>query len=455
MKKLLCAIFALALVGVAGLEHNVSAQIEVPGIFKRKKKETPPAVATTPAETPTTTPVTQSNVRPSSGVATSAAAPVHVMDDGYTFFHLANVADTANGKPVSKGWYLESKLRYLAALPAHSAFKLTISKGGQAVATVRCEGETDNGGGDYAVTQVNFSNDNCYQRDKLVQGAGRFQIQVAVVNGDTDAETLVRTYEIDVHKVDRIRGSISAPTPDAPEYFVSRHGELLSSVVNVYNTETEGHYLQDTPGTNRRYGVSVSFGISTKGNSFPQGYVKCSVDGQKLAIPGHVVANPKNLPHRYYEYTYSDRLVAPYKNGGNEYRDTIEFRQFEMFLPITHANSGGGDEDLPSLDKYPGNWTCSWMANGETLRTWRWRVANGAIVPHPEQGKSINLIKNAYLVETEIPADSSVDARIVPAEILAGFMYGQKWQTAEGKAMAAKVTAKGNPYPVPSTQAAK
>ena len=90
------------------------------------------------------------------------------------------------------------------------------------------------------------------------------------------------------------------------------------------------------------------------------------------------------------------------------------------------------------------------------VRTWRWTVRpdapNVIVAPHPEESAGLTLYPGAHLVETEIPAGGSfIDRRIFPAAVQAGFIYGHKWQTPEGRAMAAKVPAKGKPWPVPST----
>jgi hypothetical protein len=93
------------------------------------------------------------------------------------------------------------------------------------------------------------------------------------------------------------------------------------------------------------------------------------------------------------------------------------------------------------------------MNNGEVWRTWRWKIgSNGMPEKHPEQNGNVNLYFNSFMVDMEIPAGGSpLDKRLVPVSATEGFFYGQKWTSAQGKAMAAKVPKKGDPYPVPST----
>jgi len=69
---------------------------------------------------------------------------------------------------------------------------------------------------------------------------------------------------------------------------------------------------------------------------------------------------------------------------------------------------------------------------------------------HPEQRGNVNLYFNSFLVDMEIFAGGSpLDKRLTSDSAAKGFFYGQPWSSAEGKAMAARVPKKGNPYPVP------
>jgi hypothetical protein len=106
------------------------------------------------------------------------------------------------------------------------------------------------------------------------------------------------------------------------------------------------------------------------------------------------------------------------------------------------------------MNDHPGNWECSLMNNGEVWRTWRWRVGRDRMPElHAEQKGNVNLFYNSYLVETGIPAGGTIlDKRLAPVSATEGFFYGQKWTSAEGKTMAGKVPAKGDPFPLPSNK---
>jgi hypothetical protein len=153
---------------------------------------------------------------------------------------------------------------------------------------------------------------------------------------------------------------------------------------------------------------------------------------------------------RNFAVIHTDRLAAQYKRG-TEYRDEIGFRMVRLKAPLTWGSVRGTNRI--ALEDHPGNWEFSLMNNGETWRTWRWQVGSNGMPPlHPEQKGSVNLYFNSYLVDMTIPAGSPLDKRLVPSAATTLF-YGQPWKSAEGKAMAAKLPAKGNPYPVISTMA--
>ena len=80
-----------------------------------------------------------------------------------------------------------------------------------------------------------------------------------------------------------------------------------------------------------------------------------------------------------------------------------------------------------------------------------WWIRSGAIRSLPEDisFQIVNLYFNSFIVYMEIPAGGSpLDKRLVPESTANGFFYGQPWTSAEGKAMAARLPRKGNPYPV-------
>ena len=444
MKKLIWIIY-LVVITLALTDSAVIGQIRIPNILK-------------PKPTPSTqAPTTPTGIPPTGGQATAVSqrAGGSYVDDGFTWFEAIGFQEYVNGAPVTIGWALKSSIRLIGEFPDRSAFKMVVARAGKPVTSTRCEGYSNR----LSANAVGVSflwTVECWKKDTATKEIGKFDVQVIAINGDTDAETLVRTYKIDVLKADRVRGSTTNPQPDAPHYYISRHAEAPVSFLFLrprlaYSYVGSGDRSPRIDANT----VEIYYNLSPtrEGKSVPHGYLRCSVDGSRLKLPG---AQPYadqavSSTDRRYEVIYTDRLAAQYKTGP-EFKDEVEFTMVRLAFPLTFGD--GRSSDRLSMKDHPGNWECSLMNNGEIWRTWRWRVGrDGMPEMHAEQKGNINLYYNSYLIDTEIPAGGTIlDKRLVPVSLSEGLFYGQKWTTPEGKAMAARVPTKGNPAPIPSNK---
>ena len=134
------------------------------------------------------------------------------MDDGFTFFEAepAKEYSAAAKGNVDIGWTLKYYLRVMGTLPDRSAFRVNVLKAGKKVASVRCSGyvrrkKSNREAGD----DFMWANLGCLRKNQVIKSTGNFDIQVNVVNGDTDEETLVRSYKVKVRKASRVRGQPS------------------------------------------------------------------------------------------------------------------------------------------------------------------------------------------------------------------------------------------------------
>ena len=197
--------------------YTAFAQIKIPKIFK--PKENPTTQTPTTSNPPTQQDVSQTNNQPST---TSGGSYI---DDGFTWFEAVSFQDFVNNAPVTAGWALKSSIRLVGEFPDRSAFKMVVARAGKPIATARCEGYSNrvgaNGVGVSFVWTV-----ECWKKETATKEIGKFDVQVFAINGSTDAETLVRTYKIDVRTVDRVNGQTGKfSAPDAPHYYISRHAE--------------------------------------------------------------------------------------------------------------------------------------------------------------------------------------------------------------------------------------
>jgi hypothetical protein len=452
--------FLFCLVALVSWERwggQISAQVPIRIPRPRPERKAPPP-ATDPAKTsPPVTSDTGEPAKTSSNDAVQAAAPASIMiDDGYTFFSLRGKKDYVDGKPIDLGWSLLSHLRLVGpSMPRHSSFKIVVTKTGPPLATIRCEGGIPVVPSNQARPAFLPMTGYCYDDKQLVKGEGKFGVAVYFINGDDDSERLVRTYEIEVHKVDRVRGSNTNPQPDVPNYYISRHSEVLSSIIYLRPQGADPYVIDTRPDTFGENRVEIVYNSSTtdegQGIGGENSFLRCTVDGQKIELKNDRVRNSRPTSRAYQEI-HTDRLAPEFKRG-SEYKDEINFRQYYVVLPLSWGRQGMY-QNYTRLEEYTGPWECTYREGVNVVRTWRWTVRpDGSVAPHPEEASAgFTLYPGGHLVETEIPAGGSfLDRRIFPEAARAGFLYGHKWQTPEGKAMAAKVPAKGKPWPVPST----
>lgn len=398
------------------------------------------------------------------------------MDDAFTFFDAEPVEEYDSKIRLQKdiGWYLRSHLRMLGTFPERSAFKVVVKKDGKQLAEVRCEGDvyqkaTDSylrtamqrKGKDLGFEDFMYA-ERCFNKDLAIKPIGKMDVEIHLIDGDTDAESLVRTYKIDVHKATRVRGSTTKPQPDVSHYYIQRHAEAAFAFIHVTGNHTgrernaRRSYFRNVPATldTPSYGQLIAyFGISPERSTKSLGstFARCSVNGQRIKLPRDKVSIGKSIQTDEYAI-YTDRLAADYKRG-SAYRDDVKFVVYQAALPLY---SGEGEYNKPpiKIEDHPGQWECQIIANGVQYRTIRWRVGrDGQIAAHIEQTNgNVNLYYKTYLADMDIPADGApFDYRLVPMPS-AGLFYGIPWSSAEGKAMAARVPKIGDPYHVPSNK---
>ncbi|MBM3497610.1 MAG: hypothetical protein FJX74_02960 [Armatimonadetes bacterium] len=370
-------------------------------------------------------------------------------DDAYAWFAVETITDVQDGKPYAKGWILTSQLRILGRTPDHSAFRLLVKQGGQTLATVYQDGSI------YRYNPPAWAgksdclwNNNIVDRKQIVKAEGPVQVEVYYVQGDDLSEHLARVHTVDVRKVTRVRGSQNEP--DSPQYYVNRNGEAAVAWIYQRAELIQPYTAGDGGDTYSENVVELVFGVcpTEEGRSVPLGYVRTTVDGKPLDLSPYQQYTQKDAVHgevsswRQYEVVQS--------TGPNE-KEPIGFRQYSLILPFTFGPQGDilRDTTKPSLSDHPGQWECTYIVNGQKVRTWRFTVGqDGNIQPHPEEQHGLGLAPGAHLVEMAIPDGGAfIDERLVPEQAKTGGFYGRAWQSEEMKAAAAGIPAKGTPWP--------
>ena len=371
-----------------------------------------------------------------------------VYDDGFAWFEATTVRDTKDGKPFAKGWTLRCQLRVCGEVPDHSAFKVLVKKGGATVATLRADGSIYH----FKLPAFNDMPSQMWapalqDRQQVISGTGQFQAEVYFIRGDDLSEHLARTHVLDVHAVTKVRGTGEA---DAPDYCISRHGEAAASFI-YQRPGTQDPYLNLDRSTHyQKNVVEVYFGTSADKDNYnlPRGMLRSTVDGQPLDLSGVQQYNDKDAisalmsPLRMYQVVHT---------AAGNVREVVDFRQFMVVLPLTwgKGDDKARDPRKASISDHPGKWEIQYVANGATIRTWRFTVGDdGSIAAHPEETQGLSFGPGAHFVEMAVPpGGASIDARLVPEQAKAGGFYGHAWQSAEALAAAAAVPAKGTAWP--------
>lgn len=431
-------------------------KIKIPGV---KKPSQPAQSESKPAE--------DVNANTSSASGFSGQNREMVMDDGFTFFDAEPVKEYDSAKRLNKdiGWYLESYLRVLGDFPNRSAFKVIVKQNGRSVGETRCEGTVYTKDGDSNIsnelrkkerdlTYENFmyTSTPCKEDTEVIKPTGKLDVEIHVIDGDTDEEKLVRTYKIDVHRAPRVRGSTTNPQPDVAHFYISRNAE--NAVAFVHLSEGDSNYFKlpfdNYSGPQFRTLIAYTSYAPGRNGRLPSAtYARCSVNGERLKLEWDKVSiSSEARPQEYAVYT--DRNGAQYKRG-SAYRDDVIFRRVKFAFPL-YSRETQYSKPRMKIENTPGDWECQILSNGKIYRTLRWTIgSDGKIERHPEQlNGNINLFHNTFLADMEIPAGGTEwDHRLVPMPN-DGLFYGIPWSTPEGKAMAARVPKKGNPFHVPS-----
>lgn len=472
MKKFILLLIIFTLTTVSA---KAQFRIKIPKIKKPKVNKPKP----TPKPNPTRDSNPAAEVAETNTNSATTSTPSNrqmVMDDGFTFFDAEHKTKSASNSLTDQdlGWYMKSHLRLMGTFPERSAFRIAVVKNGKQLMNIRCEGDNSTKARDerfrsnsmrqkYSLDYDDYMQTNlqCLNKDETSKETGEMNVEVYFINGDTDEEKLVRTYKIDVRRATNVRGNARKPQQDVPSYYIQRHAETAVAFAYFdYGFRDAGYFREPVERSNyagklRTLRIYSTFSPKS-GKYLPNRmFTRCTVNGQRIDFANNLdrdSVQDAEGGHTDEVGTYTDRLIPKYQRG-NPYVDKVVFRDLIFEMPI-YTGEDKSTLDEVKIEDNPGNWECKIIANGETLRIFRWTAANGKIVPHAEQASgNVNLFYDAAMIEMEIPdGGASFDYRLTPMPEM-GLFYGIPWKTAEGKKMAAEVPKKGNPFHVPSTKA--
>ncbi len=296
---------------------------------------------------------------------------------------------------------------------------------------------------------------DCDDNTQRIKTTGTLTAETFIVDGRTDAETLLRSHTLNIRTVGNSSGRNSS-VHFTPTHYVSRHQELLSafltwspSLRNQYQAASP--YLPDGMTYANASTMQLILPVASNsevGDQVLGARLRCTVNGQPVEFPQNDQA-PSDGGHRYQNLSQS----IPNPDGNGTSNVTMAFWQYQLMMPLSFPPTRS--EAALNAAEHAGAWRCDLRYNGTTLRTISFTIgANGLPVQHPEQAAGLYLGPRTVLVDVIVPANSTADQRTAPAEVRAGGFYGRPWATEAMRTAAAAVPAIGTPHLDPNPDGA-
>lgn len=363
-----------------------------------------------------------------------------VFDDSFPFYAAQEHSEMSNNRPTNR-YAVLSWARLLGEnIPQGSGWRFVYKQGRRTLATATCNGNRafrrPNRGD---TPHDTFVAARCSTGDEtFLTATGAITVEVFFINDDDDSVTQVATHEIDVRELRQESHDGSDRTSD---YSVNLHG--FGAVVFLDQVQRQEQYtfsgmsgLEMSGGTAGDSQVNLIMTRSS-GHGPDRTYrLRCSVDGTRIDF-GHARMDQGSVAQRR---TSSMQVL---RGGPSTQQEYFHFQTDRYRLPIVWGDNTNGAR----LEDHPGRWECD-MRDDErrTIREFAFTVAAGMIQAHPEEA-GMNFPARVHLADVTLPGDNAADDRTDPAVARTEAFWGRGFQTAEGRAMGARVAQVGEAYP--------
>ncbi len=372
-------------------------------------------------------------------------------DDGFTWIE-CHQFDTTENNVLKSFWVPEFSFRIWGKMPANPGYKLVLRQADKKIYEVK--------GDCFPFNMGPYSGCNilgAWRDNTRLTASGIIFADFYYIDGNTNKETLAKTCKIDVRKAPTNRGGVGSREPGYTNYYVNRHGEILSNILYFRDVEFPSYtgYKGVSYFTERRVELILNYSETANIDSPKLGRIVVEVDGKviDMMVPGHTMPSDQigfGEGAGKYNVEHSDRDAEKYFKAGPPYRERIGFQRRSMTLPFEWGPKWTDRaQGFPFTTTNPGSYKITWLIDREPVRIFRFKVdANGMGIPHEEQKLGLNLAPGAILVETEIPTGGAhFDGRLTSTFVKEGGFFGRPWATASMKALAAAVPTKGKPFP--------
>ena len=343
--------------------------------------------------------------------AEAAGKPASFADEPFTI-EVYQSPNNSSGEDKYLGWSPVIHGRILGKTRSGDAVIVEVSSGGKVVQTYRVGLKGTDGSW---CEDWNLGQDD----GKLMTATGDLTFTFKYYDDDTNKERVIAKRIAKVVKAVQHIGS----GKHTWKYGIIYDDLLGSAYINQYQ--------QDNVSTKE---IWMFFWIRSDVNfydSVKEVSCRLEVNGQKVDLPNEFsgnISDTTRLEQKEEIWVKNDRL----DNNYNFYK--------VQFIPKLYWGSKRNDlnpTEWIGLADHPGDWKLSMKAKGKVIREFKFKVANGMIVPNPEQDPSksgfLNLGPNRAYLEVYFPNPNDFDSGFNPDAIRKGVMFGKPWVSDEIK----------------------
>lgn len=362
-----------------------------------------------------------------------------VFDDSFPFYSATARSEMNNNRPTNR-YSISSWARLLGEnIAPGSGWRFVYKQGRRTLATATCNGNRayrrQNRG---STLHDTFVAANCSTGDDFLTATGAITVEVYFINDDDDSVTQVATHEIDVRE---LRQEAHDGAQRASDYSVNLHG--FGAVLFLDQVERGEQYtfsgmsgLEMSGGTAPESQVNLIITRSSGATPERTYGLRCSVGGTRVDF-GHARMQAGSVGERR---TQSTQVL---RGGPSTEREYFHWQTDRYRLPIVWGDNTNGAR----LEDHPGRWECDLRDDERRIiRTFAFTVAGGMIQAHPEEA-GMHFPARVHLADATLPGANDADERTDPAVARTEAFWGRGFQTAEGRAMGARVAAIGEAYP--------
>lgn len=338
-------------------------------------------------------------------------------DETYTTIKLNHDINSGSGnQPSTVTYKVQMNLRFYGDVHEGDAVRVIWKQGRRELANIRCPIDYY-GGNDHVEPNASTSQtDHCWDDGPNLDVHGDVSVEVHYIDDQTETTELLRTMSFEIGRVWRVDRIIRNRPVHSPRYLVL--GDDLLGLSWAW---------LKTPQRTEPFGdVRFLFWAAREEDHYPDPSFRCNRDGERVS---EMDESGNGLHQSINDWGEQDDSV---RRGTR----TTSRHIWRLFLitpeliwgernPTASSNASNPRTNLTAA---PGVYECRFRSAGETVRSFRFTVANGTITPHAAQSGAdgLSLRPGGVFIETRF-GDGAPDRTLQPARIRRGTAFGHAW----------------------------